>query len=118
MTPASAANAASDRHRPGHRASDSRAANHRLRRLARIGVGEIAYRKGRKFLTIVTDHDTGHVVWVREGRTQKALITFLDTLGPAGRERISAISMDMTRIYRKPPASTYPKRPSATTRFT
>jgi Transposase len=80
---------------------DSRAANHRLRRLARIGVGEIAYRKGRKFLTIVTDHDTGHVVWVREGRTQKALITFLDTLGPAGRERISAISMDMTRIYRE-----------------
>jgi transposase len=40
------------------------AASHRLARLARIGVDEIAYRKGRKFLTIVTDHDTGHVVWV------------------------------------------------------
>ncbi len=73
----------------------------RVRQLARIGVDEIAYRKGRKFLTIVTDHDTGHVVWVREGRTQTALITFLDTLGPAGRERIRAISMDMTRIYRE-----------------
>jgi transposase len=76
------------------------AASHRLARLTRIGVDEIAYRKGRKFLTIVTDHDTGHVVWVREGRTQTALIAFLDTLGPV-RERIRAISMDMTRIYRE-----------------
>ncbi|MFD0579327.1 helix-turn-helix domain-containing protein [Dactylosporangium darangshiense] len=64
----------------------------RLRQLARIGVDEIAYRKGRKFLTIVTDHDTGHVVWIREGRTQTALIAFLDTLGAAGRQRIHAIS--------------------------
>ena len=80
---------------------DPAAASHRLGRLARIGVDEIAYRKGRKFLNIVTDHDTGHVVWIREGRTQTALIAFLDTLGPAGRERIRAISMDMTRIYRE-----------------
>jgi transposase len=72
-------------------------ASHRLTRPARIGVDEIAYRKGRKFLTIVTDH----IVWVRKGRTQTALIAFLDTLGPAGRERIRAISMDMTRIYRE-----------------
>src|SRR5258705_398077 len=34
-------------------------------------------------------------------RTRDALITFLDTLGPAGRDRIRAISMDMTRIYRE-----------------
>src|SRR5258707_10591119 len=73
----------------------------RLNNLYRIGVDEIAYRKGRKFLTIVTDHDTGHVVWVREGRTQTALIAFLDTLGAPGRYRIRAISMDMTRIYRE-----------------
>jgi hypothetical protein len=70
-------------------------------RPARIGVDEIAYRKGRRFLTIVTDHDPGHVVWVREGRTQTALIAFLDTLGPGGRDRTRAISMDMTRISRE-----------------
>ncbi len=79
---------------------DSHTTSHRLRSLSRIGVDEIAYRKGRKFLTIVTDHDTGHVVWVREGRTQTALIAFLDTVGPV-RQRIRAISMDMTRIYRE-----------------
>ncbi|GAB1693468.1 helix-turn-helix domain-containing protein [Krasilnikovia sp. M28-CT-15] len=36
--------------------------------LYRIGVDEIAY-KGRKFLTVVTDHDTGRVVHLAEERT-------------------------------------------------
>lgn len=36
----------------------------RLDGIYRIGVDEIAYRKGRKFLTVVTDHDTGRVVHI------------------------------------------------------
>jgi transposase len=80
---------------------DPAAAAERLATLSRTGVDEIAYRKGRRFLTIVTDHATGHVIWVREGRTQIALVEFLDTLGPEVHDRITAISMDMTRIYRE-----------------
>jgi transposase len=34
----------------------------RLDNLYRIGVDEISYTRGRKFLTIVADHDTGHVI--------------------------------------------------------
>ena len=81
---------------------DPHVASRRPAPLVRIGVDEIAYREGRKFhrMTIVTDHDSGHVVWVREGRSQTALIAFLDTLGPV-REQVQAISMDMTRIYRE-----------------
>jgi transposase len=73
----------------------------RLDNLYRIGVDEIAYRKGRKFLTVVADHDTGRVVFVGEGRSQHVLGEFLESLGPAGRARIEAVSMDMTPIYRK-----------------
>lgn len=73
----------------------------RLDGLYRIGVDEIAYRKGRKFLTVVADHDTGRVVFVGEGRNQHVLGQFLDTLGETGRARIEAVSMDMTAIYRK-----------------
>jgi transposase len=73
----------------------------RLDQLYRIGVDEIAYRRGRKFLTVVADHDTGRVVFVGEGRTQHILGAFFETLGPAGRDRIQAVSMDMTPIYRK-----------------
>ncbi|MEU4245771.1 ISL3 family transposase, partial [Actinoplanes sp. NPDC026619] len=73
----------------------------RLDGLYRIGVDEIAYRKGRKFLTVVADHDTGRVVFVGEGRNQHVLGAFLQSLGEAGRARIEAVSMDMTAIYRK-----------------
>jgi transposase len=73
----------------------------RLDGLYRIGVDEIAYRKGRKFLTVVADHDTGRVVFVGEGRTQHVLGEFFTALGPTGRQQIHAVSMDMTAIYRK-----------------
>jgi transposase len=36
----------------------------RLNHLYRIGVDEISYKRGHRFLTIVADHDTGNVVWV------------------------------------------------------
>jgi transposase len=72
----------------------------RLQRLSRIGVDEIAYRKGRKFLTVVTDHDTGQVVWIRQGRCQAILVEFFDALGPR-RHHIQAVSMDMGKIYRE-----------------
>jgi transposase len=72
----------------------------RLDGLYRIGVDEIAYKKGRRFLTVVADHDTGRVVWVGEGRSQGVLTEFYTALGEAGRAKIRAVSMDMGRIYR------------------
>jgi transposase len=74
----------------------------RLDALVRIGVDEIAYRKGRKFLTVVTDHDTGRVVWLADGHDQAVLRTFFDQLGPHRCARIEAITMDMTPVWRAP----------------
>src|SRR5207237_284977 len=80
----------------------------RLNGLSRIGVDEIAYRKGRTFLTPVTDHDTGRVLWIGEGRSGATLTTFYDLLGEDRRARIRAVSMDMTRIYREPTLAQLP----------
>jgi transposase len=80
----------------------------RLDGLRRIGVDEIAYRRGRRFLTVVTDHDTGHVVWIGEGRSGKVLTAFYDLLGEDRRARIEAVTMDMTRIYREPTLTQLP----------
>ncbi|GAA2536322.1 ISL3 family transposase [Winogradskya humida] len=74
----------------------------RLTGLHRLGVDEIAYRKGRKFLTVVTDHDTGRIVHLAEGRTSEALAMFYRRLGPDRQATIEAVSMDMTSIYREP----------------
>jgi transposase len=71
----------------------------RLEGLYRIGVDEIAYRRGHYYLTVVADHDSGRVVWVAKGKRGRALADFYDTLGEAGRDRIEAVSMDLSTIY-------------------
>ena len=62
--------------------------------LTRIGIDEISYKKGHKYLTIVVDHDTGHLVWAGIGRKSATLEGFFDELGPARSARITLVSAD------------------------
>ena len=58
----------------------------RLDDLYRIGIDEISYRKGHRYLTVVADHDhDGAVVWAGEGKSGATLERFFDTLGLLGR---------------------------------
>jgi transposase len=81
----------------------------RLDGLYHIGVDEIAYRKGRQFLTVVTDHATGNVIWIAPGRSQAALNEFYDALGPDRRPNIEAVSMDMGPAYREATRTALPQ---------
>lgn len=49
----------------------------RLHKLYRIGIDEISYRKHHKYLTLVANHATGHVVWGAPGRSGASLDGFL-----------------------------------------
>ncbi|MBI5191357.1 MAG: ISL3 family transposase [Nitrospirae bacterium] len=71
----------------------------RAAKLYRIGVDEISYRKHHKYLSIVADHDTGHVVWAGKGKSGDSLDPFLDSLGEEGRRAIRLVSMDMSQAY-------------------
>ena len=50
--------------------------------LRRVGIDEIAHRKGHRYLTCVVDHDTGRLVWAARGRNTETLLKFFDALGP------------------------------------
>ena len=50
--------------------------------LTRIGIDEISYKRGHKYLTCVVDHDSGRLVWAALGQDKATLATFLDALGP------------------------------------
>lgn len=68
--------------------------------LRRIGIDEVSYRRGHRYLTLVLDHDSGHVVWVSEGAREKtSLDGFLDALGPRRQGAIEAVSIDMAPGY-------------------
>lgn len=73
----------------------------RLDHLVHIGVDEVSWKKRHHYLTLVTDHDTGKVVWGAAGRDTAALDAFFDDLGPGRAGRIEAVSMDMGPAYAK-----------------
>ncbi len=66
----------------------------RLAGLRRIGIDEISYRRGQKYLTVVVDHDTGRLVWLGEGRNKATLVKFFELLGPHRCEQIALVSAD------------------------
>ncbi len=65
----------------------------------KIGVDEIAYEKGHKYLTIVRDLDEGRVIWVGEGRSKETLDKFFRELGIKKRKRIIVAVIDMWDPY-------------------
>jgi transposase len=74
----------------------------RFRGLRRIGVDEVSYRRGHRYLTLVLDHDSGRVVWASEGaRAATSLDGFLAALGPERAEAIEAVSVDMAPGYHR-----------------
>ena len=50
--------------------SEVEAAHDRLANVRRIGIDEISYKRGHKYLTVVVDHDSGHLLWAVYRRGQ------------------------------------------------
>jgi transposase len=66
----------------------------RLAGLRRIGIDEISYRKGQRYLLCVVDHDTGRLVWAGKNRTQQTLGRFFDDLGADRAAQLTHVSAD------------------------
>ncbi|TWH65234.1 ISL3 family transposase [Micromonospora olivasterospora] len=66
----------------------------RLAGLKRIGIDEVAYRKGQRYLTLVVDHDTGRLVWAADGRDKATVAPFFDELGAQRAAALTHVSAD------------------------
>ena len=66
----------------------------RLAGLRRIGIDEISYRKGQRYLLVVVDHDTGRVVWAGKDRTTATLQRFFQDLGSQRSRALTHVSAD------------------------
>jgi transposase len=60
----------------------------------RIGIDEISYKRGHKYLVVVVDHDTGRLLWMHPGRTKKSLGLFFDQLGEERCAQLELVSAD------------------------
>lgn len=75
-------------------AVDAMAGVDRFADVRRIGIDEISYKKGHRYITIVVDHDTRRLIWAAPGRDAKTLRTFFDALGVERSARITHVSAD------------------------
>jgi transposase len=67
----------------------------RLAGLRRIGIDEISYKRGHRFLTVVVDHDSGRLVWAAPGRDDATVHRFFDHLGAERAAALTHVSSDM-----------------------
>jgi transposase len=65
-----------------------------LNGLRKIGIDEVSFRRGQRYLTVVVDHETARVVWVQEGRDEATLERFFDRLGPARTAALRFVTAD------------------------
>ncbi|MER3410752.1 MAG: ISL3 family transposase, partial [Thermoleophilia bacterium] len=76
-----------------------------LDHLRRIGIDELSYRVGQRYITVVVDHDTGRLVWACEGRDKKTVGRFFAELGKERKAGLELVSSDMgewiTRVVAK-----------------
>ena len=67
----------------------------RLEGLRRIGIDELSYRTGQRYITVVVDHETGRLVWAAAGRDRKTVEAFFTQLGVERSAKIELVSSDL-----------------------
>ena len=75
-------------------AAEAVAARDPLEGLRRIGIDEISYKRGHRYLTVVVDHDSKRLVWAAPGRDKATLNRFFDALGEARSAQVTHVSAD------------------------
>jgi transposase len=65
----------------------------------RLGIDEVAYEKGHKYLTIIRDLDLDAVIWIGKDRRQETLDRFFDEIGEFKASQIELIIVDMHDPY-------------------
>ena len=88
--------------------NDVEATVDRLAGLRRIGIDEISYKHGQRYLIVVVDHDTGRLVWAGPGRSEAALNVFFDELGDDRAAELTHVSADMAAWIAKTVAARAP----------
>lgn len=62
--------------------------------LRRIGIDEVSYRKGHKYLTMVVDHVSKRLVWMQVGHDAATVGRFFDELGPTRAKLLEIVTAD------------------------
>jgi transposase len=65
----------------------------------RIGVDETSFQRRHEYVTIVTDLDSGRVLYVAGDRKRESIESYFRSLTPAQIDAIEAVAMDMWGVF-------------------
>ncbi len=91
-------------------AADATQAIDPLAGLRRIGIDEVSYKRGHRYLTVVVDHDTGRLLWAAPGHDAATLGRFFDLLGEQRCQQIRLASRRRGRVDRHGRGRPLPQR--------
>ena len=82
-----------------------------LEGLRRIGIDELSYRKGQRYITVVVDHDSGRLVWAAEGRDKQTVARLLRrSSAPSAAAQLELVSSDLGEWITRAVARALPRR--------
>ena len=69
----------------------------RFDNLEAIGIDETSYKKGHKYMTVIVNHKTGHLIWAKKGHGKEVLSSFFEGLTEEQRASIRHVTADGAR---------------------
>jgi transposase len=69
----------------------------RFDNLEEIGIDETSYKKGHKYMTVVINHKTGHLIWAKKGHGKEVLTEFFKELTKGQLASIKYVTADGAR---------------------
>lgn len=66
-----------------------------------LGIDEFLLHNGRKYATHIIDMETGHILWIANGKKKQVVYDFIDHVGLAWMDTVESVACDMNSDYQE-----------------
>ncbi len=73
-----------------------------------LGIDEFKLHDGYKYATHIIDLETGHILWIREGKKKQVVYDFMEFVGQDWMEHVTAVACDMNSDFEEAFRDKYP----------
>ncbi len=73
-----------------------------------LGIDEFKLHDGYKYATHIIDYETGHILWVQEGKKKQVVYDFMNHVGDEWMKKVVAVACDMNSDFEEAFKDKYP----------
>ena len=64
-----------------------------------MGIDEFKLHNGYKYATHIIDLETGHILWIQEGKKKRVVYDFINHVGSEWMGKVKAVACDMNSDF-------------------